>query len=64
MKETTRQNLIDAASDAIYTHGYQGAALADILAEAGVHKGSMYHFFANKKEMALAAVKEKSYNFV
>jgi len=59
MKETTRQKLIDATYEAVYTHGYQGAALADILAEAGVHKGSMYHFFANKKEMALAAVKEK-----
>jgi TetR/AcrR family transcriptional repressor of nem operon len=59
MKETTRQKLIDATFDEIYSNGYQGAALADILACAGVHKGSMYHFFANKKEMALAAIQEK-----
>jgi TetR/AcrR family transcriptional regulator, transcriptional repressor for nem operon len=59
MKETTRQKLIDATFDEIYSNGYQGAALADILACAGVHKGSMYHFFANKKEMALAAIEEK-----
>ena len=59
MKETTRQKLIDATFDEIYSNGYQGAALADILSCAGVHKGSMYHFFANKKEMALAAIQEK-----
>lgn len=59
MKDSTRQKLIDATYDEIYSHGYQGAALADILAKAGVHKGSMYHFFANKKEMALAAINEK-----
>lgn len=59
MKETTRQKLIDATYEEVYSHGYQGTALTDILANAGVHKGSMYHFFANKKEMALAAIKEK-----
>lgn len=59
MKENTRQKLIDATYEEVYSHGYQGAALADILANAGVHKGSMYHFFPNKKEMALSAIKEK-----
>jgi len=59
MKETTRNKLIDATFEEIYSHGYQGAALTDILAKAGVHKGSMYHCFENKKEMALAAISEK-----
>ncbi|MCH9742430.1 MAG: TetR/AcrR family transcriptional regulator [Proteobacteria bacterium] len=62
MKNTeldTRQKLIDATFEAIYSHGYQGASLAEILAQAGVHKGSMYHFFANKKTMALTAIEEK-----
>jgi len=62
MKENTRQKLIDATYEEVYSHGYQGAALADILANAGVHKGSMYHYFANKKEMALAAIEEKISN--
>ncbi|MBE0496476.1 MAG: TetR/AcrR family transcriptional regulator [Campylobacterales bacterium] len=56
--ETTRDKLINATFDEVFSHGYQGASLSDILAKAGVHKGSMYHFFANKKEMALAAVEE------
>ena len=56
--ENTRDKLIDAAFDEVYSHGYQGASLANILAKAGVHKGSMYHFFANKKEMVLASIEE------
>lgn len=57
--KNTRERLIDAAFEEIHRRGYQGASLSDILAKADVHKGSMYHFFANKKEMALAAVREK-----
>ncbi len=56
--ESTRQKLIDATFEEVYSQGFQGASLAAILAKAGVHKGSMYHFFANKKEMALVAIKE------
>lgn len=56
--ETTREKLINATFDEVFSHGYQGASLSDILAKAGVHKGSMYHFFANKKEMALASIEE------
>ena len=58
-KDNTRERLIDAAYEEIYSHGYQGAALADILEHAGVHKGSMYHFFKSKKELALHAIEEK-----
>ena len=57
--ETTREKLINATFDEVYSHGFQGASLGDILAKAGVHKGSMYHFFTNKKEMALCALNEK-----
>lgn len=71
MEITTRDKLINATFDEVFSHGYQGASLADILAKAGVHKGSMYHFFANKKEMALAAIEEvilkknlEKYNYV
>jgi len=61
-EKNTRERLIDSAFDEIFSNGYQGAALTNILAKAGVHKGSMYHFFANKKEMALAAINEKILN--
>ena len=59
MKEDTRQKLIDATYEEIYSNGYQGAALSEILKKAGVHKGSMYHYFENKKDMSLVAINEK-----
>ena len=55
----TRQNLIDTTYDEIYEKGYQAASLSEILSKAQVHKGSMYYFFENKKEMAMSALKEK-----
>ena len=60
MKTDTRQRLIDTFYDDMYTYGYQGVVLDDVLAKAKVHKGSMYHFFKSKKELALAAIKETS----
>jgi len=59
MKETTRQKLIDATFEEIFSNGYQGTSLSNILTNASVHKGSMYHYFANKKEMTLIAIEEK-----
>jgi len=59
MKENTRQKLIDITYEEVFTHGYQGASLAEILKKTSVHKVSMYHYFKNKKEMALIAIKEK-----
>ena len=61
MEKNTRKNLIDSTFDEIYSKGYQGASLTTILKNAKVHKGSMYHFFENKKEMALVSIKEKIY---
>ncbi len=59
MNKTTRQKLIDITFEEIYSYGYQGASLADILKKSNVHKGSMYHYFKNKKEMCLVAIAEK-----
>jgi TetR/AcrR family transcriptional regulator, transcriptional repressor for nem operon len=61
MEKNTRKDLIDSAFNEIYTKGYQGASLTTILKNAKVHKGSMYHFFENKKDMALICIKEKIY---
>ncbi len=55
----TRERLIDAAYEEIYSKGYQGASLNDILSTAGVHKGSMYYFFSSKKELAITSISEK-----
>ncbi len=59
MKTPTRQRLIDTFYDMMHTKGYQGVVLDEVLAKANVHKGSMYHFFKSKKELALTSIREK-----
>nr|WP_226805633.1 TetR/AcrR family transcriptional regulator [Aliarcobacter butzleri] len=57
MEKNTRNDLINCTFDEIYTKGYQGASLTNILKNAKVHKGSMYHFFENKKDMAMISIR-------
>lgn len=57
--QDTRQRLIDATFEEVYEKGFQGASLNDILKKADAHKGSMYHYFANKKEMTICAIQER-----
>lgn len=54
--EQTRLSLMKAAAAEIYEKGYHAAALSDILERAGATKGALYHHFADKKALALAAM--------
>ncbi len=56
---TVREKLIEATYEEVFTCGYNGASLSNILNRAGVKKGAMYHYFSSKKEMVLAMVKEQ-----
>jgi len=58
-KVKTRDKLLDAAYEEIYKHGYQGASIDAILKTCSVPKGSMYHHFKSKKELALAVIDER-----
>lgn len=55
----TRNKLLDTAFLEVYKKGYHGASVNAILKEAGVPKGSLYHFFPSKKELVLSVVKER-----
>lgn len=52
----TRKHLIDAGLKALLANGYDGAGISPILTEAGVPKGSFYHFFPSKEAFACAVV--------
>ena len=53
---TTRDRLVTAATRLFRQRGYDGTGLAEILAEAGVPKGSLYHHFPEgKADLACAA---------
>ena len=47
---TTSQKLIVAASELLQVKGYFGTGITEVLKQAGVPKGSMYHHFPNGKD--------------
>jgi TetR/AcrR family transcriptional repressor of nem operon len=62
-KISTRQKIIDSAYRLFYERGFNGTSIDDILKDAGVNKGSLYHIFKGKKEVLLAVIAEKiAYN--
>jgi AcrR family transcriptional regulator len=54
--EATRERLLVSARAQFGTHGYDGASLDAILAEAGVKRGALYHHYASKRELFDAVV--------
>ena len=50
-----REKLLEAALDLIWTSSYGGVSVDDICERAGVNKGSFYHFFPSKSDLAVAA---------
>ena len=56
--ERTRKELLHAAFQEIYKHGYQGASVNDIVAKTDVTKGAFFHYFPTKNDLAYAIVDE------
>lgn len=50
-KQETRQRILDAAYAVFVRRGYGAASVDEIIAEADVSKGALYHHFAGKDEM-------------
>lgn len=56
METTTREKIIAAGTQAIIGKSYNAVGLNEILAAAGVPKGSFYHFFKSKEDFGVAVV--------
>ena len=56
----TRRRLLDAALQVIRTQGYAATTVADLCKTAGVSKGSFFHHFSSKEDLALAAARHWS----
>jgi TetR/AcrR family transcriptional repressor of nem operon len=50
-----KTKILDAALEVIRTKGYEAATVDELCAAAGVSKGSFFHHFAGKEELAVAA---------
>lgn len=48
---STRDKLIEAAMRLFHEQGYAATGVATILRDAGVHSGSLYHFFPTKEAL-------------
>jgi len=54
----TRQRIIDAAHELIYARSYSDVGVQQICDNAGVKKGSFYHFFPSKRDLTLAVLEQ------
>lgn len=50
-RAATRDALLAAAARLIRAHGYDGATMQDVVAEAGTSIGNVYFYFRNKDEL-------------
>ena len=57
-KDARPQELLAAALDQFVERGYAGTRLEDVAKRAGVSKGTLYLYFANKEELFKAVVRE------
>lgn len=56
-----KEELIRAALTVISEKGYTGSTVKDVVAEAGVIDGLIYHYFSSKEELLWAIL--ENYNF-
>jgi TetR/AcrR family transcriptional repressor of nem operon len=52
----SKVKLLDATLKVVRTKGYSATRIEDVCAEAGLTKGSFFHHFKSKEDLALAAV--------
>ena len=58
--EERRRQILDAAVDVFARLGFSAAGTADIAAAAGIGEPTIYRYFANKREVYVAAVRGAS----
>jgi AcrR family transcriptional regulator len=58
-KERTRVRIVNAATEAFTRYGFRRASVDEIARAAGVGKGTIYLYYASKRDLFLAAVAEE-----
>lgn len=54
----TRERVLEAARELFHARSYSDVGVKEICDHAGVLKGSFYHFFPSKQEVALAVIED------
>jgi TetR/AcrR family transcriptional regulator, transcriptional repressor for nem operon len=55
-EQDSRERLLAAGEELFGRKGFNGAGLSEVLAHAGVPKGSFYHYFGSKEEFGVAVI--------
>jgi len=55
-KSDAKQRILDSARELIYASSYANVGVQTICEQAGVKKGSFYHFFSSKQALTLAVL--------
>lgn len=55
-KTDTRERLLDTAARLMWERSYQATGVDDLCVQAGAKKGSFYHFFPSKSDLAIASI--------
>lgn len=58
-KSDAAERLVTAMAALVHRRGYLAVGVDDVCKEAGVKKGSFYHFFASKRDLMLAAIERQ-----
>ncbi len=61
---TTRDLILDAATQLIHLQGYHCTSLDDVLRESGVGKGNFYYHFKSKEELGYAIIDRVMQGFI
>jgi TetR/AcrR family transcriptional repressor of nem operon len=56
---TTKETFLNVANDLMLTQGYEATAIDEICAKAGLTKGSFFHYFKSKEDLAKALLTRK-----
>ncbi|NVK25412.1 MAG: TetR/AcrR family transcriptional regulator [Gammaproteobacteria bacterium] len=56
--DKTRTNILNVAAANFHQKGFKGTSLSDILQQAEISKGALYHHFTNKQELLYAVFDE------
>jgi AcrR family transcriptional regulator len=56
----TRNLLIETMKSLLWQRGYDATSPNQVLDESGIGKGSLYHHFKSKKELAIAAMESRA----
>src|SRR6478735_3824763 len=59
-----RKQILDGARRAFMKYGFDAASMNDITREAGVSKGTLYVYFANKEELFAAMIESERAAFI